>query len=158
MNLEAKKNQNMVAGERGTLLQHGTEVRDGKTFRSWRTGPIKNRPEYSVGARGNLLHTFPQFKGSKKHRKKFKALLIAANSVTPPVGYYELNPSEKLVALDLIMNVATGKWMVTPYVNVTVQWMRDYLMMHPRACRKMTIYERKAACNCKSLQCSVCQA
>ncbi len=126
----------MVAGEPGTLLEHGTEVRDGKTYRIWKTGPIKGREEYSVGPRGELRHTHPQFRGKKKHRLAFRRKLIVALNTTTPVGYYELQPKDKLKPLDVIIDVMSGRWAVTPYIGLTVAQMRENFPGWPRAARR----------------------
>lgn len=129
-----------IGGQLGTLLQHGLEERDGQMFRTFTQGPI-NGPDgkptgYAVGSRGELRHATPQFKGTKKQRLRFRKKVIAAYAVTPPAGYFELPPDEKVVALDLIINVETGKWMVTPFIGVEVRQLAIYFPKHPRACRK----------------------
>jgi hypothetical protein len=128
-------NKPMVAGQPGTLLEHGTEVREGRTYRVWKTGPIKGREEYSVGQRGELRHTHPHFRGKKKHRLAFRKKLIAALNTTTPVGYYELQPTDKLKPLDVIIDVRSGKWSVTPYIGLTVAQMRANFLVWPRAAR-----------------------
>lgn len=125
----------MVAGKPGTLLEHGIEVRSGKTYRIWKTGPIKGREEYSVGQRGELRHTHPQFRGKKKHRLAFRKKLLAALNTLPPVGYYELQPTDALQPLDVIIDVLSGKWTVTPFIKLTVAEMRANFPGLPRAAR-----------------------
>lgn len=162
MSLTAKKfDVPMVAGQPGTLLEHGRRG----SHRTWKPGPIKGTP-YSVGPRGNLIHTHPQFKGSKKNRIRFKKLLLAARDQTPPIGYYELQPQDKIIALDAILDVFSGKWKVTPYIGLTVQQLRDNFPTWPRAARRTpvsessmpSILQQKLECDCGSLHCQVCQA
>lgn len=125
----------MNAGQPGTLLEHGTSVSGGVRYRTWKQGPIKGREEYSVGPRGELRHTHPQFKGSKKNRLRWRAKFAAAMDQTPPLGYTELGPKEKVVPLDVVMDVEVGRWCRTAYVGFTVGQMRQNFPRWPRAAR-----------------------
>lgn len=145
----AKVNQDFVAGQKapyeeggGTLLQHGRELRpDGLTYRTWVTGPIldaNGKPTgYAVGARGELRHAHPQFKGSKKDRIRLRNTLKAAFTVGVPDGYVELDGSEELKPLDVLLNAKSKRWQVTHVVKNTVADVRMFLPLFPRAARKI---------------------
>ena len=116
------KDRRLVRSESGVLLQHGREFRpaDGKVYRVFQQGPIKGT-QYYVGPRGELRHLYPQFKGKKKHRKRFIARLRAALKLDLPPGYTELKPEDKFQQLDMWVNVLTMTWEYNTAIGVTVE-------------------------------------
>lgn len=140
---DVKLDEPQIAGQPGTLLQHGLETRDGKLVRVWKPGlilkPDGTSTGYAVGRRGELRHATPQFKGSKKNRKRWLKKLQAARYTAVPVGYVELTFEEKLKPLDLLIDVETGKWFVTPIVKPTVGEVASAYPRFPRAARKLEV-------------------
>lgn len=131
--------------ETRTLLQHGQRFNTEKQQweRYWQTGPIDGTP-YFVDGNGALRHKDPQFKGSKKNRKKFTARCKLALAMDRPpattrTAVDELDRDTKLRAMDWVLNVAALRWERTPVVNITLnELMRQYrAMIYVRAAREV---------------------
>lgn len=122
----------------GTLFQHTTFEKEGRTFRKWTAG-AKVRDAYghayTTGRDGSMRHATPQFKGNKKQRKRFVRSLKAAIEAAAPDGYEDLKRDEPLKALDLLWDLNAGKWVTTPHVGVPLSVVQQHIFTIVRACR-----------------------
>ncbi len=120
-----------------TFFAHETFKKDGKTFRRWQTGKLGDTG-YTVHSDGSLRHAAPQFRGSKKDRKRFIAAVRGALQAPLPPNYVELLDTDVLQkepTLDLVFDVQRGEWRTTPYYGCTVAELRNFALGMVRGAR-----------------------
>ncbi len=104
---------------------------DGQKVVRWTTGKIPGHEQYALHKDGSVRHAVPQFKGSKKDRRRFKQAIADAVAAKLPERYRELGNDEKFRddGYDQVYDLNAKAWVPAPFHGCTVSELRRHDLM-----------------------------
>lgn len=110
-----------------TIGEKKIEQRGGRKVVVFKTGPIAGHEDYVMAQDGSVRHAVPQFRGSKKNRKRFMQKIVKALNTPVPTGYRPMTEDETFSeeGYDLVFDLGTESWTNAPFHSCTIQQLRN---------------------------------